>query len=80
MKKLFLIIGLFLAFACTQDKDITQKVGYDNMTNSYSVTTSFTYPSNYSACVYCGECKIDSVKRAEMIKAFKVQQTMIEKN
>ncbi len=81
MKKILLIVAMLFVFACVNiSKDITQKVEYDNMTNTYSVTTSFNYPNNYSSCVYCEGCKIDSMKLVEMNKAKEIQETMIEYN
>jgi len=80
MKKILLIVTMLFVFACVKSKDITQKVEYDNMTNTYSVTTSFNYPNDYSSCVYCEGCKIDSMKLVEMNKAKDIQETMIKYN
>ena len=79
MKKLVLFIFMLFLMACSSpSREIKQNISFDNIRNTYSVTTSFGYPYTYNACVYCEVTKIDSVKDAEYIKAEDVQSEMIK--
>lgn len=81
MKKLIIIAFVLLLMACgNSNKDIKQNIGYDNITNSYSITTSFENPKTYSSNVYCPGPQIDSIRKEELTKATYIQNEMLKKN
>ena len=82
MKKLVVFISLLFLMACggEESKEIKQNIGYDNVTNNYSITTTFGYPKTYSSCVYCAGPKIDSIRKVELNKAAYIQDEMLKNN
>jgi hypothetical protein len=81
MKKLALFITMLFLMACSSpSEEIKQNIGFDNITNNYSITTSFNYPNKYSSCVYSLGPTIDSVRIAEQKKAEYIQEEMIKKS
>ena len=82
MKKLVVFISLLFLMACGGEvnKEIKQSIGFDNVTNNYSITTAFIYPKAYSSCVYCAGPKIDSIRKVELNKATYIQDEMLKTN
>lgn len=81
MKKIMMIASVLFLMACgSSSKEIKQIIGYDNITNSYSITTSFDNPKTYSSNVYCPGPVIDSVRKVELTKATYIQNEMFKKN
>jgi len=79
MKKIFLILTTLFVLSCTTNsREIKQTISYDNVNNTYSITTRFDRPDTYWAHVYC-KTNADSVKNAEYIKADSIQKLMDKK-
>lgn len=77
MKKLIILFLMTFLMSCNNGGDIKQKVDYDSISNTYSITTTFTYPKKYDACSYCTESQIDSVRLVEKKKAVLSQKEML---
>lgn len=79
MKKILVfLLAIFLIFSCEENKEIDQRVQFDNKTNQCTITTDFMYPDIYSSYVYCQKSQIDSISKIEMDKAISTQKKMIQ--
>jgi len=79
MKKIFLTLTTIFILSCsTNNRQIKQVIDYDNINNTYSITTSFEYPESYWSHVYC-KYGADSIMKVEYSKADSIQKLMDKK-